>query len=73
MSKKKRKTTITLRFRKNDPSHNLLAAAQHWIKANGGTAVVIGGIGLLSEGKFKYRVCIGAMGKMPIKEKENAD
>lgn len=71
--KKRKKGLITLRFRKDDPTHNLLAATQHWIKANGGSAIVIGGIGLLREGEFKYRVCVGAMGRCPEKEPKNAD
>jgi len=35
---------VGLRFRKNDPEHNLYAAVQHYIKARGGKAVVIGGV-----------------------------
>ena len=68
-----------LRYRKGDVSHNLICAAQRWIHANGGTAVVIGGIGILDEEnpflegtKGKYRVCIGALGIKPTKEKKDA-
>jgi len=64
---------IHLRFRKNDPGHNLLAATQHWIKANGGNAIVIGGIGVMEEGEFKYRICVSAMGRLPLKEPKNAN
>ena len=65
---KKKKRLIRLRFRKNDPAHNLLAAAQAWIIANGGNAVLIGGIWLMPEGPMKYRVCVGALGKYPEKK-----
>ena len=56
-----------MRFRKNDPAHNLLAATQHWVKANGGALVVIGGIGILREGEHKFRVCVGCLGREPVK------
>lgn len=65
---KKRKKRIVLRYRKNDHSHNLLVAANRWIKANGGNAVVLGGIGLETDGSFRYRVSIGAVGKPPVKK-----
>ena len=58
-----------MRFRKNDPAHNLLAATQHWVKANGGVLVVIGGIRILHEGKHKFKVCVGCLGRMPEKSK----
>lgn len=67
--KRKKPRLIRMRFRKNDPSHNLLAATQAWILANGGSALVIGGIGIMHEGEMKYRVCIGALGRKPTKEK----
>jgi hypothetical protein len=58
-----------MRYRKGDHAHNLVCAAQHWIHENGGTAIVIGGIGLIDQGKAKYQVCIGALGRMPKKKK----
>lgn len=70
-TKKSRKgRSIRLRFRKGDPAHNLVAATQHWIHANGGTAVVLGSIGIMDEGGFKYQVCIGAMGQIPKKKEK---
>jgi hypothetical protein len=71
--KKRKARAIHLRFRKNDPTHNLIAATQHWIKANGGSAIVLGSIGIMCEGAFKYSVCIGAMGRPPEKEKTDAN
>lgn len=77
--KKRKRTWRWMRYRKGDVSHNLLCAAQRWIHANGGTAVVLGGIGLMDEENpfldgttGKYRVCIGALGLKPkrITEKE---
>ncbi len=68
---KKVKRFPRLRFRKNDPAHNLLAATQHWVQANGGEIIVGGGIGIMREGPNKYRVCIGCLGREPSKsEKE---
>lgn len=69
-TKKKRKPReLVLRFRKNDPAHNLLAATQHWVMANGGSVIVIGGVDILPEGMNKYRVCIGVLGREPKKDK----
>lgn len=70
--KKKFKSNF-IHFRKNDPTHNLIAATQHWIEANGGTALVLGSIGLMYEGEFKYSVCMHVVGRPPKKELKNAD
>lgn len=59
-----------LRFRKGDHAHNLQCAAQHWIHANGGTAVVLGRIGVMDQGGCNYQVCIGATGILPIKKEK---
>lgn len=74
--KKRKQRWVVLRYRKNDPDHNIIVATQRWIHAHGGTAIVIGGVGILDEEnpfvlgtKFKYQVCIGAMGQKPMKEK----
>lgn len=67
----KRKTT-TLRFRKNDPGHNVLAAVSRWVKANGGSTVVIGGIGIMpGDRKFVYYVMVQCMGNEPIRKNED--
>lgn len=68
MKKKPKAKTIILRFRKNDPAHNLQAAAQHWLRANGGDAIVMGGIGILDEGAHKFQICVGIVGRKPVKE-----
>lgn len=67
---------IRLRFRKNDPAHNLQAAAQAWLIANGGDAVVIGRIGIMREpDAFRFQICIGVTGMPPtkIKPKETGE
>lgn len=78
--KKRKQNWRWLRYRKNDLAHNVLCAVQRWIHANGGTAVVLGGIGLMDEHnpfipgtKGKYQVCVSALGVLPVKkEKANA-
>jgi hypothetical protein len=71
-----RKRRTILKFRKNDPAHNLLAATQHWVRANGGDLIVVGGIGVLTEGfggsEYKFKVAIGCCGTAP-KKKEAPD
>jgi hypothetical protein len=70
--RRKRRTRkwVWLRYRKGDHAHNLVCAAQHWIHEQGGTAVVLGGIGLLDQGHGRYQVCIGALGIMPVKKEK---
>lgn len=71
MAKKPRKFPL-LRFRKNDPEHNLLAATQRWVRANGGELLVTGGIGLIHNwDERKFHVTVGCLGRKPsIKSKE---
>ena len=60
---------VMLRFRKKDPGHNVLAAVSRWVKANGGTILVIGGIGIMpGEGAFQYYVTVQCMGQPPIRK-----
>ena len=66
-----------MRYRKDDVSHNVLCAVQRWIHANGGTAVVLGGIGIMNEDnpfiaatKGRYRICVGALGLPPVKKEK---
>ena len=66
-TKRKRKW-MWLRYRKGDHANNLVCAAQHWIHANGGTAIVIGSIGVMDQGGSRYQVCIGALGRLPQKK-----
>lgn len=66
--KRKKPRRIRLRFRKGDHAHNLQAAAQAWLIANGGDAVVIGGIGIMPDfGVGKFNICIGIVGTPPKK------
>ena len=71
MASKRKTRWRTLRFRKNDPAHNVLAAVSAWIRANGGTAVVIGGVEIQDwdEGEFKYRIAVRVVGRKPQPEK----
>lgn len=78
MKKRKKRHTRwkVLRFRKGDHAHNLIVATQRWAHANGGTCVVIGGIGILDEHNpfvpgttGKYQICVGCLGQMPEKPK----
>lgn len=70
MKKRKCQKWKWLRYRKRDHAHNLICAAQHYIHQNGGTAVVLGSIGLMDQGGGRYQLCIGALGEMPGKPKE---
>ena len=68
--KKKPARLIHLRFRKNDPEHNLHVAVQHFVKAHGGALVLTGPIQIIREpfdpeGKFK--VALVCMGRAPKK------
>lgn len=63
---KKRRWTV-MRFRKHDPSHNLIAAATHFIRANGGRAVVIGGIEVQAGSlAYNFKLAVGFTGKPPV-------
>lgn len=70
-AKKKRKRKWEwLRYHKNDLPHNMQVAAQRWIHANGGTAIVMGGVSLIElpgTRSGNYYVAIGCMGKRPVK------
>lgn len=64
-------SNIKLRFRKNDAVHNVLVAVSRWVKANGGSTVVIGDIGIMPAGdrEFIYYVTVKCMGKQPVHKK----
>jgi hypothetical protein len=60
-----------LRFRKDDPEHNLLAATQHWILAHSGSVVVIGGIEVQTwpgDNPHNFRIGIRCTGTVPTKD-----
>jgi len=70
----KRGRRTVLRFRKNDATHNVLAATQRWIVKNNGDAVVISGIEILEwpgDPAFKYHVAVGVVGRKPEKPKSD--
>lgn len=71
MKKAKRKGRVLhMRFRKNDVAHNLLAAVQHYVKANGGSVLVIGGIYVIADtfdSESKFKIAVGCLGKRPVK------
>ncbi len=61
---------LKLRFRKNDPEHNLLAAVQHWIEAHSGAVVVIGGIEVMTypgDLPHNFRIAVRCTGTAPKK------
>lgn len=59
-----------MRFRKKDHVHNVLVAVTRWIRANKGTAVVIGGIGIAERPPlpYNYDVIVSVTGKKPEKK-----
>ena len=70
MKKPKKSKLRMLRFRKGDYEHNIHAAVQHWVHANGGTAIVTGGIEIQWSHPLeahKYKVALGVVGKPPEK------
>lgn len=65
MSKPKRRI---MRFRKNDPTHNLLTAVCHYVRAKGGELVIVGGIDIEewpSAGAGKFKVAVNCLGRKP--------
>lgn len=57
-----------MKFKKNDHAHNLLVAVGNWVKANGGEAVVAGGIEIQKwpeDVDFKFRVAVKCTGRQP--------
>lgn len=71
---KRKRRSIHMRFRKNDPAHNLLAAVQHWVKARGGSLVVLGGIEVQDwfDGPGLFRVAVKCLGTSPKATKADA-
>lgn len=66
-----RAKTFPLRFRRHDPEHNLLAAVQHYVKANGGALVVVGGIEVQRdafEAPLNFKIAVRCTGRPPTKE-----
>lgn len=68
--RRRKQKWIWLRYRKNDLAHNVQTAVQRWIHANGGTSVVLGGVGLIDLGTpfdagIKYGVVVSCVGIRP--------
>ena len=59
---------LRLRYRKDDPGHNVIVAVSRWIKANGGNVVMIGGIGIIREGLYQYSVAVPVTALAPKKQ-----
>ena len=73
--RKRRKPGYTrMRFRKRDYAHNLQAAVQHWVQANGGSLVLIGEIEVQDwiEGLGKFRVAVRCIGRKPQKKQDKS-
>lgn len=77
MAKRKRRPYTVMRFRKGDPVHNLMAAAQHWLISHGSYPVVVGGIGIIDQenafvpgSSHKFQVCVGMIGEKPVKPEQ---
>ena len=61
-----------LRYRKNDPSHNVLAAISNWVQANGGNLIMVGGMEIQhwGDGIGKFRVAVKCLGRPPVTKKQ---
>lgn len=64
----------TMRFRKHDHSHNLLAAVERYVESKGGKLVVVGGIEIqdFHEGASKFKVAVRCLGRRPVFAKAEA-
>lgn len=63
-----KRNTKLLRSRKDDLAR--IAAAQRWLLANGGDALVMGGIEIITmpyDAEGKFRIAIGCLGRKPKK------
>ena len=70
---KRKRKWIWLRYRKGDVDHNLLVAAQRYIHAHKGTAVVIGHIKVIQMPGANpncYELAVGFLGLKPALSKE---
>lgn len=74
-ARKRKRKWIWLRYRRHDLAHNVQCAVQRWIHANGGSAVLMGGVATIvlpGDPAHKYYVGISCLGRMPTKaEKSN--
>lgn len=59
---------MALRYRKDDPAHNVFVAISRWVKAAGGKVIVIGGIEVQQWAQgdaYQYRVAVRCTGRKP--------
>ena len=70
--KKKRKShgLYKPRFRKDDHVHNVQAAIIRWIRANGGTILMGGGVSIMDLSGFNYFVGMKCNGRKPEKSND---
>jgi hypothetical protein len=60
-----------MRYRKNDPAHNLLVAASRFIRAKGGSLLIIGPIEVQEWPEDRagmFRLAVKCLGRKPNKE-----
>lgn len=70
---RKRKYCV-MRWRKNDPTHNLYKAVRDYVRSHSGSIVIIGGVSVQqfpAEPEFKYHIAVGCVGKKPEFKKES--
>jgi hypothetical protein len=65
--KKKSHGLYRPRFRKNDHAHNVQASILRWVRHNGGTVVVGGGVVVADQGGYNYLVGMQCSGRRPKK------
>jgi hypothetical protein len=72
--KRNRRRFSAMRYRKDDPTHNLLCAANRYIRAHGGNLVIIGPIEIqdFGDGMGKFKLTVGCLGKKPVKKEANS-
>lgn len=61
---------MILRYRKNDPAHNFIVAANRFVTARGGKIIVAGPIQLIrmpGDGPGKFKIAVSCIGKYPDK------
>lgn len=71
--KPRRKKKLPSWRRSRDPNDRLIVATDNWVKAKGGTAVVMGPVSIMKypgEPEHKYYVVIHCSGTAPVKKQE---
>lgn len=68
--KKKKKSKLPAWRRSRDPNDRLIVAADNWVKAHGGSAVIMGPVSVMTfpgEREADYYVVVKCLGKRPVK------